>query len=111
MSNENYMLSVYNTISCKFEDVEVNETIFHEFRRSGWRIEYNDSRFRDHETTFSDLRGNWENFREFLSERDDPACMLLKNWASYRSGRAMISHLRSDHGQSFHPGSAIRGWP
>lgn len=77
MSKENYILSVYNTITGMTEDIEVSEAVYNGCRRSGWAIIRNDGRFRENEIPFSDLKGGidgaYENFSEFRSDADNPA--------------------------------------
>ena len=81
MSQENYMLSVYSAISGQAEDIEVNEAVYNEYRRGGWRVDNNDRSFREHETPFSDLKGGldgaYENFDEFRAEHNDPAQLVV----------------------------------
>lgn len=82
MSNENYILSVYSALTGQIEDIQVTEAIYNEYRRGGWTIERNDSRFRENEIPFSDLKGGldgaFENFREFRSEEDNPAELTVR---------------------------------
>jgi len=85
MSQENYILSVYNPSTKQMVAVEVDEALYNCYRRSGWRMDYNDIRFRDHETPFSALKGGqdgaYENFDEFRSEHEanDPASLVAKD--------------------------------
>jgi RNA polymerase sigma factor (sigma-70 family) len=82
MSQENYILSVFNTITGKAEDIGVDEAIYNGCRRSGWAIRRNDDRFRENEIPFSDLKGGidgaYENFDEFRSEANDPASLVIQ---------------------------------
>jgi len=81
MPQENYILSVYNTISGKVEEIEVSEADYNEYRRGGWCIDRSNRRFREKETPFTDLKGGldgaYENFDEFRSEQDDPAQLVV----------------------------------
>ena len=76
-----YMLSIYNVLSGQTEDIEVSEAIYNEYRRGLWRIKNNNRRFRNHETTFSELKGgadgHYENFSEFCLESDDPDSLMV----------------------------------
>lgn len=77
MSEENYIISVFNPTTRQAEEIAVSEAIRNEFRRGAWNIENNDRSFRKHETTITDLSGgqggSYENFHEFRSDEDDPA--------------------------------------
>ncbi|MCL2532107.1 MAG: sigma-70 family RNA polymerase sigma factor [Oscillospiraceae bacterium] len=70
MSTESYTLNIYNPATKQVEMVTVPKEVYDEYRRGGWTIENNDRRFRRHETPFTDLRGNHENFDEFASNND-----------------------------------------
>lgn len=65
---------VYDTISKKFVEVEVNDEVYTHFKRTKWAIENNNSSFYDHEIQFSVLIGGYENafenFREFKTDYD-----------------------------------------
>jgi DNA-directed RNA polymerase specialized sigma subunit len=67
-----YTLSVYNTLTGKYENVPVTEKIYRDYKRTGWNIEDNDASFYDHEIQFSQLiggdEGAYENFHEFVSD-------------------------------------------
>ena len=73
MSQENHILSVYNTLTGRAEDVAVSETLYNGYRRGIWRIKSNDRIFHKNVIAFSELIGECERFREFRSDDDDPA--------------------------------------
>jgi len=77
MSEQSYTLNIYNPATKQVEIVAVPKEIYDEYRRGGWTIENNERRFRKHETPFTDLRGNYENFAEFLSDDDELLARLL----------------------------------
>ena len=82
MSQENYIISVYDAITKQIADIEVSEAVYNEYRRGGWSIHRSDRRFRTNEIPFSDLKGGldgaYENFDEFRSEADNPAGLLVQ---------------------------------
>ena len=86
MSQDNFLLSVYNTITGTTEDVEVSEAVYNGYRRGGWSVDYNDQRFHNHETAFSELKGGldgaYENFDEFRSEQDNPERLVIEKLTS-----------------------------
>lgn len=65
---------VYDTISKKIVEVEVNDEVCTNFKRTKWTIENNNSSFYDHEIQFSALIGGYENafenFKEFKNSFD-----------------------------------------
>ena len=65
---------VYDTISRKVVEVEVNDEVCTNFKRTKWTIENNNRSFYDHEIQFSALIGGhenaFENFREFVTDYD-----------------------------------------
>ena len=69
-----YTLSVFNTITGRYEVVPVTEEVYRTYRRTGWSIDNNNASYYDHEIQFSQLiggdDGNYENFHEFVSDAD-----------------------------------------
>ena len=57
-----YTLTVFNTCTSQYEDIEVTKEVYNEFRRGEWRIEKNDDKHRANETPFSELIGGDENY-------------------------------------------------
>lgn len=57
MADNKYKLNVYNTITKKYEEVEVSAELYNTYRRTGWNIENNDKRYFDHEIQMSSLIG------------------------------------------------------
>lgn len=74
---------VYDTITKKYVEVEVNETVRTYYDRTQWNIEDNDKSFYKHEIQFSALKGNingeFENFQEFRTENDDVERRVIQN--------------------------------
>ena len=66
---------VYDTITKKYVEVEVNETVRTYYDRTQWNIDDNNKSFYNHEIQFSALiggkDGTFENFREFINEHED----------------------------------------
>ncbi len=80
--NNKYKLNVYNTITKKYDEVEVSEELYNVYRRTGWNIENNDKRYFDHEIQMSSLiggdNGAYENFREFIDTENTPENVVLE---------------------------------
>lgn len=93
---------VYNTVTHQYEDVEVTEAVYHCFRRTGWNIDDNNQTFFAHEIQMSGLIGGdesaYENFREFISEENNPLQLLLGELerSDLRKAYAMLSHLERE---------------
>ena len=73
---------VYDTITKKYVEVEVNETVRTYYDRTQWNIEDNDKSFYKHEIQFSALKGNingeLENFKEFRTDDDSvEKCIMV----------------------------------
>ena len=68
------MIRVYDTITKKYVDAEVNEDFLKEYNRSQWSIENNDISFFEHEIQFSMLIGGnnnkLEKFHEFMADKE-----------------------------------------
>jgi RNA polymerase sigma factor (sigma-70 family) len=78
-----YTLTVFNTCTSRYEDIEVSREIYNEFRRGEWRIEKNDDKHRANETPFSELIGGddgaFENFSEFIDNSLNPECIFAEH--------------------------------
>lgn len=65
-------LCVYDTITKKYVEIEVDDEVYTNYRQTGWAIKNNDKAFFDHEIQFSMLKGSidgaFENFHEFVEE-------------------------------------------
>ena len=66
-----YLITVYNTLTSKYEDVSVSEDVYRVYMRTNWNIKDNARSFYAHEIQLSSLIGGddgaYENFREFIS--------------------------------------------
>ncbi len=66
-----YVISVRNTFTGKYEEVEVSREVYEVYRRAEWTDENDRRRFYKHQTPFSCLIGNtddnFENFHEFVA--------------------------------------------
>ena len=73
---------VYDTITKKYVEVEVNETVRTYYDRTQWNIDDNDKSFYKHEIQFSALRGsingNLENFKEFRTDDDSVEKCIIR---------------------------------
>lgn len=91
-----HTLTVFNTCTSRYEDVEVTKDVYDEFRRGEWRIEKNDDKHRANETPFSELVGGddgaIENFREFIDSRQNPEHIF-----SERARHAALYSAISEH--------------
>ena len=82
MESKKYILTVFNTLTQRNEEIEVDEEVYHIFRRTGWNIKDSDRSFFAHEIQMSGMIGGqdgpYENFKEFLNTRDVPENIVLK---------------------------------
>lgn len=66
-----YVISVRNTFTGKYEEVEVSREVYEVYRRAEWTDENDRRRFYKHQVPFSCLIGNtddnFENFHEFVA--------------------------------------------
>ncbi|MDR1591855.1 MAG: sigma-70 family RNA polymerase sigma factor [Prevotellaceae bacterium] len=69
---EKFTLRIYNPATAEYEEVEMTEEIYNTYRRTDWGIENNDASFFGHEIQFSGLVGELDNFRELVSDEDNP---------------------------------------
>ena len=77
------IVSVYDTITKRYVEVEVSEKIRTYYNRTQWNIDDNNKSFYKHEIQFSALKGNingeFENFQEFRTENDDVERRVIQN--------------------------------
>ena len=55
MKSPKYILTVFNTMTRRNEEIEVDEEVYRVFRRTGWNIRDNDQSFFDHEIQMSGM--------------------------------------------------------
>lgn len=71
---------VYDTITKKYVEIEVSESVRTYYNRTQWNIDDNDESFYKHEIQFSSLTGGtdraFENFHEFI-EKDSVENYLM----------------------------------
>lgn len=79
---DTYELSVFNTVTRKYETVKVSKKIFDVYRRTGWNIKDRDKRFFAHEIQMSGLIGGddgaYENFHEFIDAENTPENLFFE---------------------------------
>ena len=77
------IVSVYDTITQRYVEIEVSEKIRTYYNRTQWNIDDNNKSFYKHEIQFSALKGNingeLENFQEFRTENDDVERRVIQN--------------------------------
>ena len=77
------IVSVYDTITKRYVEIEVSEKIRTYYNRTQWNIDDNNKSFYNHEIQFSVLKGNingeLENFQEFRTENDDVERRVIQN--------------------------------
>lgn len=71
MSNEIYVLNVYNTTTGEYEKVRVTKAVFDEYMRSTWNMKNNSRRFYKNEIQFSGLIGYNDGEEEWLEKYTD----------------------------------------
>lgn len=90
---------VYDTITKKYVEVEVNETVRTYYDRTQWNIEDNDKSFYKHEIQFSALKGNingeLENFKEFRTDDDSVEKCIIRQ-AEYSELYKCLDKLTDD---------------
>ena len=70
---------VYNTVTGKYEFVDLPEPVYSELKHWDWRQEKQESAVHKHEIVASELHGDYEDFHEFADETDvaDDAVKLI----------------------------------
>lgn len=90
---------VYDTITKKYVEVEVNETVRTYYDRTQWNIEDSDKSFYKHEIQFSALKGNingeLENFKEFRTDDDSVEKCIIRQ-AEYSELYKCLASLPDD---------------
>ena len=77
------IVSVYDTITKRYVEIEVSEKIRTYYNRTQWNIDDNNKSFYKHEIQFSALKGNingeLENFHELHTENDAEEKSVIQN--------------------------------
>lgn len=75
MSKETCIINCFDPATRQIERVTVTREVFNAYRRTNWNIADNAQTFYKHEIQLSSLiggeEGNYENFREFVGDRDE----------------------------------------
>lgn len=94
------ILSVYNTLTGKIEEVEVPQEVYHACRRSAWNIDDNNKSFYAHEIQLSGLIGGedgaYENFREFIDTENTPDSIVPEQLQTEELRRILTQLSESD---------------
>lgn len=73
---------VYNTVTGKYEFIDLSEPVHSELKQWNWRQEKQDVSIHKHEVMVSELHGDYEIFREFADitdvEYDAIKLMMIK---------------------------------
>ena len=75
MTEKNYFLNIYNTMTGEFELVQVTKEVFQTYRRTKWHIEDSTERFYKHETQMSSLIGGENDGYELFHLEGDEAVL------------------------------------
>lgn len=75
MSKKTYIIHTYDPATRQIERVTVTREVFNACRRTAWNMKDNKKTFFKHEIQMTSLiggeDGNYENFREFIVDRDE----------------------------------------
>lgn len=100
-----YTITVFNTCTSEYEDVQVTKAVYDEYRRGEWRISKNDAKHRANETLFSALLGNddgaCENFREFIEAGNDPE-LLIEKQELFKTLHSILDGLKPEDRRLIH---------
>lgn len=102
---EKYTVKTYNTISEKYESVEVSEEVYHAFMRTGGNIADNNESFYTHEIQMSALiggeNGAYLNFREFIEKENQTEKWLEEKLLRQAVQNALAKLNKSDRALIF----------
>lgn len=93
------IVSVYDTITKRYVEIEVSEKIRTSYNRTQWNIDDNDKSFYKHEIQYSALKGNingeLENFKEFRTDDDSVEKCIIRQ-AEYSELYKCLASLPDD---------------
>ena len=77
-----YEVTVFNTVTQKYEKVSVSKEVYHAYKRTGWNIKDNNESFYAHEIQLSSLIGGedgaYDNFSEFIDDSQNPELLFAQ---------------------------------
>lgn len=83
MDKSVYTLTIYNTLTGKYEEIAVTKEIYTTYKRTEWNIKDNNKSFYNHEIQMSSLIGGeaeqLENFHEFIDGEHTPENTVIEN--------------------------------
>lgn len=81
--DKKYEICTYNTFTKRMEKVAVSKEIYEMHQKTDWKIKNNNKTFYKHEIQMSSLiggqNGAYENFKELVTYKDTPYCVLDKS--------------------------------
>ena len=93
------IVSVYDTITKRYVEIEVSEKIRTSYNRTQWNIDDNDKSFYKHEIQYSALKGNingeLENLKEFRTDDDSVEKCIIRQ-AEYSELYKCLASLPDD---------------
>lgn len=94
-----YTVSVFDTVTSRYEEIAVTKEVYDEYRRGEWRISKNNDKHRAGEIPFSALIGGedgcFENFHEFVTDEGNPET-LMEEVDLTESVRKVVSNLSEE---------------
>ena len=80
---EKKFLSVFNPSTGQYENIEVSEEFYHDYRRMNWREEKREQKHQRWFIPFSSLKGGlngaFQNFHEFITNVNHPEHIMDEN--------------------------------
>lgn len=77
-----YEVTVFNTVTQKYEKVSISKEVYHAYKRTGWNIKDNNESFYAHEIQLSSLIGGedgaYDNFSEFIDDSQNPELLFAQ---------------------------------
>ncbi len=95
LKNEKYVLTVFNTFTSDYEEVEVSVEVYDTYRRTDWNIEKNNKKHSYNAICFSDVKCpagiDFSELKEFASDIYNPEEILLRESETIETARKILA--------------------
>jgi len=99
LKNEKYVLTVFNTLTSDYEEVEVSVEVYDTYRRTDWNIDKNNKKHSYSTICFSDIKCpegmNFSELKEFASDKYNPEEISVRESETIETAREVLKNCLS----------------
>ncbi len=97
--NKKCVLTVFNTLTSEYEEVEVSVEVYETYRRTDWNIEKNNKKHTYNTICFSDIKSpegiDFSEMKEFASDEYNPEEIFIRESEIIETAREVLKNCLS----------------